>query len=159
MILFELILDFLILYLDFQFLKEMKKKRVIAKENNLPQKNKLLPSTKIFITVTSITLVFFFGLTIYNVYFGNTIKAQEKLNQVQALLQKEKEALGRYPNQLTEIIRNNPLHKDITIDLWGNEYYYELLANGSNYKLLSKGKDGILNTKDDMVPTHITEKD
>lgn len=159
MILFELILDFLILYLDFQFLKEMKKKRAIAKENNLPQKNKLLPSTKIFITVTSITLVFFFGLTIYNVYFGNTIKAQEKLNQVQALLQKEKEALGRYPNQLTEIIRNNPLHKDITIDLWGNEYYYELLTNGSNYKLLSKGKDGILNTKDDMVPTHITEKD
>lgn len=109
MILFELILDFLILYLDFQFLKEMKKKRAIAKENNLPQKYKLLPSTKIFMTVMSITLLFLFGLTSYKVYFGNPIKAQEKLNQVQALLQKEKEVEGRYPNQLAEIIRNNPL--------------------------------------------------
>lgn len=159
MILFELILDFLINLLDFQFLKDLKKKRATAKENNLPQKNKLLPSTKIFITVISITLLFIFGLTIYKIYFGNTIKAQEKLNQVQILLQKEKEALGRYPNQLTEVIRNNPLHKDITIDHWGNQYYYELLANGSNYKLQSKGKDGILNTKDDIIPSLIIEKD
>ena len=80
MILFELILDFLINLLDFQFLKDLKKKRATAKENNLPQKNKLLPSTKIFITVISITLLFIFGLTIYKIYFGNTIKAQEKLN-------------------------------------------------------------------------------
>lgn len=159
MILLELLLDFLINILDFQFLKDLKKKRAATKENKLPQKSKLLPSTKIFMTVMSITLLFLFGLTSYKVYFGNPIKAQEKLNQVQALLQKEKEVEGRYPNQLAEIIRNNPLYKDITIDLWGNEYYYELLANGSNYKLQSKGKDGILNTKDDIVPSFITEKD
>lgn len=159
MILFELLLDFLINLLDFQFLKDWKMTRAVAKENNLPPKSKLFPSTKIFITVISITMLFLFGFTTYRVYFDNDIKAQEKLKQVQALLQKEKEGAGRYPNQLSEIIRNNPLHKDITIDLWDNAYYYELLANGSNYKLQSKGKDGILNTKDDIVPSLLTEKD
>ncbi|NHN24325.1 hypothetical protein FIA58_001445 [Flavobacterium jejuense] len=123
----------------------MKKKKATAKEN------KLLPSTKIFITILCITFLFSFGFATYKNYFGDDKKVQEELSKVIALLDKEKESMGFYPKELTEIIRNNPLHKNITIDLWGNAYHYKSINNGSTYILLSKGRDGILNTDDDII--------
>ena len=150
MLFFELILDFLILLLDFQFLKDLKKKRAIEKENKLQQKREMLPSTKIFIIVVSITLIFLFSFSIYKMYFGIEKKAIEKLAEIKELLHKEKESFGTYPENLSEIIRNNPLRKNITLDICGNEYHYEQLENGRKYTLLSKGKDGILNTNDDI---------
>ncbi len=47
-------------------------------------------------------------------------------------------------------ITNNPLRKKITLDYWNNEFYYEQKENGLGYVLISKGKDGILKTEDDI---------
>ena len=55
-----------------------------------------------------------------------------------------------YAKTLHELKENNPLLKTPMKDLWGNEFYYQLKDDGKDYVLISKGKDGIINTKDDM---------
>ena len=66
------------------------------------------------------------------------------------ILEKEKKKTGIYPKKLKNIIRDNPLMRNITKDYWKNEFFYEQIDNGNSYLLTSKGKDGILNTEDDI---------
>ena len=77
-------------------------------------------------------------------------KTTEKIAEIELILEKEKSSLGIYPKKLNTIIRNNPLRKSITSDYWNNEFYYEQIENGLDYILISKGKDGILKTEDDI---------
>jgi general secretion pathway protein G len=42
------------------------------------------------------------------------------------------------------------LKKDIPLDPWGNQYYYELVSP-TQYKIYSAGPDGTTNTTDDVV--------
>ena len=72
------------------------------------------------------------------------------MNEIEQILENEKSSLGIYPEKLSKIIRNNPLRKNITSDYWNNEFFYEQSENGTSYVLISKGKDGILKTEDDI---------
>ncbi|WP_371824130.1 DUF805 domain-containing protein [Lutibacter sp. A80] len=77
-------------------------------------------------------------------------RAKKEIAEIIRILEIRKKELGFYPQELKEIIGNNPLRKKIDIDFWGNEYHYKLIDNGVNYILISKGKDEILGTADDI---------
>jgi hypothetical protein len=58
--------------------------------------------------------------------------------------------------ELKTIIRNNPLLMNVTIDKWGNEFYYKLAGDGLSYNLFSFGKDNTPNTEDDIKLENLT---
>ena len=131
---------------DYKFAKRKKARREFEKENNLPEKLMIHPVWKllgIFLLFIIVSRFFFFS------NYG-TKKTTEKIAEIELILEKEKKALGIYPEKLNTIIRNNPLRKKITLDYWNNEFYYEQKENGLGYVLISKGKDGILKTEDDI---------
>ncbi|NJM79799.1 MAG: hypothetical protein HC854_09610 [Flavobacterium sp.] len=140
---FEFIIESLSLVMDFLSLKDSKKDTISKKSHNKH-------NVKIALYVLSIGSLILISFLLYKNYYGNEKRAIEKLVAIEKILASEKEDIGTYPENLSEIIRNNPLRKDIIIDVWGNEYYYEQLDKGQNYKLCSKGKDGVLNTIDDV---------
>ncbi|WP_325452975.1 type II secretion system protein GspG [Gelidibacter sp.] len=97
------------------------------------------------------------GLTFYLVrfsafLFGNAEnQTLKKLTEVASLLKHEKLTSGYYPQDLEVIVRKNPLLKNIHKDYWGREFFYERHDSGESYVLISLGRDGQLNTSDDIV--------
>ncbi len=135
---------------DYKFSRRKKARRKFEKENNLPKKLMIHPLSKL------VGIVLIFGLIarlVYGYFFFsdyNTKKTAEKITKIELILEDEKNSLGNYPEKLNVIIRNNPLRRNITTDFWGNEFFYKLSDNGQSYLLVSKGKDGIMNTDDDI---------
>ena len=108
------------------------------------------PSTKIYV-IALIVLSISGGLFFY--FFSRPAaenKTIKQLNTIQTLLEAEKKKFQKYPSDLSKIIRNNPLHKNLLIDSWNNHFHYELTNDNLNYILVSKGKDGKLHTDDDI---------
>lgn len=146
----DLIGELLLWREDYKFSKEKKSRRQFEKENNLPKKIMIHPVWKLaIILVISILLL---KLVIGYVFFSDygLKQTSEKIVEINKILEKERTDIGNSPLELKTIIRNNPLRKDITTDYWGNEFFYQLIENGETYTLISKGKDGILKTKDDI---------
>ncbi|MEY8848598.1 hypothetical protein AB9K26_07270 [Psychroserpens sp. XS_ASV72] len=133
---------------DYKFSKRKKKRREFEKQNNLPKKLMIHPVWKLFgiLFLVAIPIIYFILPN------GNKVTL-EKIAEIQMILEKEKNDLESYPANLTDIIRNNPLRKDITLDYWKNEFFYEQTENGMGFVLISKGKDGILGTDDDINRT------
>jgi len=57
----------------------------------------------------------------------------------------------QYPEDIESLIRDNPLRKDWRSDEWDEPYVYEVGRDSESFKLLSKGKDRILGTQDDII--------
>ncbi|AUC80782.1 hypothetical protein [Lacinutrix sp. Bg11-31] len=145
--LFITILDF---FTEFKFWKKKKARRKLEKEKKLPKKVMIHPYLKLLL----IFLIIILPIKLVLGYFLFTNKGEsnttEKIIKIEEILEHEKKSLGVYPKKLTAIIRNNPLRKNMTLDYWNNEFFYEQTEQGLNYILISKGKDGILKTKDDV---------
>ena len=135
---------------DYKFAKRKKARREFEKENNLPKKLMIHPVWKLFGIFMIFVLIA--KLVIGHFYFSDygAKKTVEKMTEIERILEKEKSSFGIYPEKLNTIIRNNPLRKNITSDYWNNEFFYEQNENGISYVLISKGKDGILKTEDDI---------
>ena len=146
----EVIGDLLFWREDYKFSKRKKARREFEKENNLPKKLMIHPVWRLFgMILIFVTLLI---LLIQSFFFSNygTNKTKEKIAEIVLILENEKEKNKIYPEKLNTIIRNNPLRKNLTLDYWRNEFFYEQQKNGQDYILISKGKDGILNTEDDI---------
>ncbi|MFL0354813.1 hypothetical protein [Xanthomarina sp. GH4-25] len=135
---------------DYKFAKRKKARREFEKENNLPKKLMIHPVWKLFGIFMFFVLIA--KLVIGHFFFSDygTKKTTEKIAEIELILENEKSSLGIYPEKLNIIIRNNPLRKNITSDYWNNEFFYEQIENGLGYVLISKGKDGIIKTEDDI---------
>ena len=75
------------------------------------------------------------------------------MNEIADILKSEKQQLQKYPKELKEIVRNNPLRKNIILDYWHSEFVYFLSKDSLNYTLISLGADRKLNTSDDLKIT------
>jgi hypothetical protein len=62
-----------------------------------------------------------------------------------------KENKDIYPPNLATLISSNPMRATWNKDDWGNPYQYKTDNNGTSFILISSGKDGKFNTKDDIV--------
>ena len=135
---------------DYKFSKKKKARRQFQKENNLPKKIMIHPVLTVFILAIVLipSSIGIFNFMKSN-FFGrkNTV---EKISKIKAILENEKKVIGIYPDSLKKIIRNNPMRSNINYDAWNNEFYYQQLENGLHYSIKSKGRDGILNTEDDI---------
>jgi len=146
----QLLAELLLLFEELKFWKKKKKRRQLEKEKKLQKRIMIHPSIKVLligllvILIIKILLGFFYS-------DRKTSITVNKIYEVRKNLEKEKKDLGKYPFNLKDIIRNNPLKKNIIFDAWGNEFYYKLYDKGLKYRLISKGKDGQLNTTDDIV--------
>lgn len=66
------------------------------------------------------------------------------------LLAYELEDTNEYPFDL-ECFKDNRFDvKKVSVDSWGNAFFYESFNDGKDYVLFSKGKDGIPFTDDDV---------
>ena len=107
------------------------------------------PKRRETILILFVIVMIICGFTLFN-YNHDTKKTRKKIIAIQQLLEKEKEVFHNYPEELKTIIRNNPLRKDLLKDAWNNDFRYQQLVNGKSYTIISLGKDGILNTEDDI---------
>jgi hypothetical protein len=150
----DLISFILEIYLDIKHWFNVKKRRKFEKENNLPKKIMIHPLTKVFLIFLVILIPLLILITYVNFkYTGNT-KTNEKIIKITAILELGKKQFGKYPSTLKQIIRNNPLRRNITLDYWKNEFVYTLSKDSLNYTLLSLGRDNIINTSDDISSTN-----
>ncbi|GAA4276536.1 type II secretion system protein GspG [Aquimarina mytili] len=146
---FDLIAELLLLFEELKFWKKKKKRRKLEKEKGLPKKTMIHPVTKVLFI--GLVLTFILGVMLRVFYtHPNESKTTKKIVEVKKILEKQYKDLGKYPTKLKDIINNNPLRKNINLDAWGNEFYYKQIKDGLSYELKSKGKDGILNTEDDL---------
>lgn len=146
----DLISQLLLWREDYKFSKAKKTRRQFEKENNLPKKIMIHPVWKL--TIILVISILLLKLVIGYVFFSDSGLKQtsEKIAEINKILEKERTDIGNYPAELKTIIRNNPLRKNITKDYWGNEFFYQQLENGESYTIISKGKDGVLKTEDDI---------
>ena len=151
-----LLAELLLLFEDFKFCLKRRKQRKYERKNKLPKSQVLYPSQKIIMTILVIVLALF---VIRGFFFlsGNPEKqTKKKLSEVSSLLRHEKQTSGHYPEQLETIVRNNPLLQNIHKDYWSREFFYQRHPSGERYILCSLGKDGQLNTADDISSEFIT---
>jgi hypothetical protein len=146
----NLIAFILEIYLDIKHWFKVQKRRRFEKENNLPKSIVCHPITKpLFIFF----LLFIISFSIFSVFSLRNIseeKTKERMIEISVILTAEKKHLNKYPKELKNIIRNNPLRKNITLDYWNTEFVYILSKDSLNYTIISLGKDRLLNTSDDI---------
>ena len=150
----ELFSEILEWYLDIKYWIKHKKRRKFEKENNLPKSIVWHPMTKPLLIAFPIFLLTFALISYFNLENRPIENTNSKIVKIQLLLSSEKKQFGFYPKELKEIIRNNPLHKNITKDYWGNDFIYKISKDSLNYQLISFGKDQKPNTSDDIIKTN-----
>lgn len=146
--------EILVFLEDLKFWKKKRAQRKFEKENGLPKKIMINPTSFYYLSALAILIVLITILIFTNALVSKNDKQLEKITELEQLLELEKKYQGSYPPRLYDLIRNNPLRENIVLDVWGNPYYYELTYDERGYLLRSKGKDGILNTKDDILKSH-----
>lgn len=150
----ELIAEILEWYLDIKYWIKHKKRRKYEQENNLPKSIVWHPITKPLLIAFPIFIIFF-SLFSYNSFKDRSLKnTNAKISKIESLLSLEKEHFGYYPRELEIVIRNNPLNKNLLIDGWNTNFYYKLVNDSLHYKLISLGRDRVLNTEDDIINTN-----
>ncbi len=146
----ELFAELLLFFEDLKFWNKKRARRRYEKENNLPKKIMIYPSDRIYV-IAIIVLAISGGLLMFvfsrNIKEDRTIK---KLTKIENLLEAEKKKYKVYPSELSMVIRNNPLHKNLLTDAWDNSFHYKSYDNGLDYVVFSRGKDGKLHTDDDI---------
>ena len=96
-----------------------------------------------------VTLTFMLGKALSNNYWKPN-KTNTELTEIRFAVEKYKNSKGEYPENLYEVIGNNPIRKDWQTDAWGNIYEYNLSDDGQKLEIRSSGKDQKFNTDDDL---------
>lgn len=149
-VLLEGFLEIYLFFVDYKFWKKKKAQRKYEKEHGLPKQLMIYPSDKIYLRAGLLLLILAIPVWFLFSINKNQKAITKQMMQIHELLKAEKKQFNIYPKQLNTIIRNNPLHRDLTLDVWDNAFYYVVTEDGLNYSLVSKGPDGILNTEDDV---------
>lgn len=149
----DLIAHILDLYLDIKHWFKVRKRRKFEKKNNLPKKRMISPMNKIGIAILIFSIPIFF-LRFNRIRNQSFARNLDKIIEIKLILEAEKKQFGFYPKELKNIIRNNPLRKNITLDAWKSQFMYTLSKDSLNYTLISLGKDRKLNTSDDIKITN-----
>ncbi|OBX24575.1 type II secretion system (T2SS) protein G [Gelidibacter algens] len=145
-----LLAEVLLIFKDFKFWLRRKKQRRYEQQHALPKKKMLAPSLKIISIVLVLSPILIVIRATLFLASNTEATTVEKLSEVALLLKHEKQTIGHYPEQLNTISRGNPLLKDVHKDDWNREFFYERHRSGESYVLASLGKDGLLNTEDDI---------
>ncbi|HUH29594.1 MAG TPA: type II secretion system protein GspG [Gelidibacter sp.] len=146
-----LLADLLLIFENFKLRRKKRRQRKYERKLRSPKKRWFHRLQKILLLGIIVGLTFY--LVRFSAFlFGNAEnQTLKKLTEVASLLKHEKLTSGYYPQDLEVIVRKNPLLKNIHKDYWGREFFYERHDSGESYVLISLGRDGQLNTSDDIV--------
>ena len=146
------ILDFFLeIYLDIKHLIKYRKQRKHEKENKLPKRIVWYPYSKQFFILSLIFIPIFYLFIFFTSTGKNEANTKKIMITISKLLEAEKKQFGKYPPELKNIIRNNPLRRNLETDYWKTHFVYSISNNGKNYQLISLGRDRKLGTKDDIL--------
>ncbi len=87
-------------------------------------------------------------------YSGKYILPEQTIkegNDIALAIKAFNESKGQLPDQIKDLTDGFPLRAGWLRDSWGETYHYEKLNDGSDFKLISKGPDRVLATKDDII--------
>ena len=135
---------------EWKFYKKKKEQRAYEKANKLPKKRMFSPLTQAFVVVPIIIFAASFLFYSFVKPIQQERNTKDTLLSMSYLLHQDKVQYGVYPENINELSRKNPIYGDMTIDSWQREVIYQKTENGTAFVLISKGKDGVLNTDDDI---------
>ena len=87
----------------------------------------------------------------YSETYNNPRITREEGKDIIIALNKYKNKYGKYPDDLQTIIGHKPVRSRWNSDAWGQSYQYNISSGKNEFTLISKGKDKILGTEDDIV--------
>lgn len=142
--------EFLLWFNDDSYKSKKKKRRTYAKKNSSSNKELIPPIIKVLLVLIILIFISYFLIKHFYLNDLGENKTKKKIVEIERILKNEKNKVGKYPEKLELIIRNNPLRKNLIYDFWKNKFHYTQMENGNSYQLFSLGKDGIINTPDDI---------
>lgn len=83
-------------------------------------------------------------------------KTKNEIAEITERMEKWNEKFGTYPENLKELIGNNPMRQDWKTDSWNRPYQYSVTESGNGFLIVSSGSDGKFQTKDDIKMTKQT---
>ncbi|MCG1037079.1 type II secretion system protein GspG [Polaribacter sp. DS7-9] len=110
----------------------------------------LQPSSIMVITVLvvgSISAFLFFSYQRTSIF---PEKTKNEIVEITERMEKWNEKFGKYPNELNELIGNNPMRQEWKKDSWNRPYKYYVTENGKSFLIVSAGSDGKFETEDDI---------
>jgi len=147
----ELFVDLGLLREDYKHHKKITKKEKEDGRKRHFQRYFLQPSSVLVIAILligSISAIIFFTYQRTSIY---PEKTKKELLEMTSWIEKRKEKFGKYPEDLNEMIGNNPIRKHWANDAWGRPYKYVITNEGKEYLLISAGSDGKFETEDDLI--------
>ena len=87
-------------------------------------------------------------------YSNSFMKANatiEEGNAIASSMENYHKDIGKYPPSISKLVQGRPIRASWKKDGWGESYFYEIVNDGQAFTLISKGKDKILGTEDDLV--------
>ena len=114
------------------------------------QKFFLQPSLLLF---SSIWVIGILSAILFFTYQRTSIfpkKTEKEISEMIDRMENWNEKFGKYPEELNELIGNNPLRQDWKKDAWGREYKFTITENGKGFSITSAGSDGKFGTEDDI---------
>lgn len=134
----------------------------ISKSGIKPELSSKREAIIVIILCFGLPIVFFFSVVVIGPkVFHSTLfyiegrtnpkKNRETMNDIVRGLERYYSSYQHYPEDLIELVKDNPLRKRWLSDPWGHPYIYEVDSNKESYKLISLGKDGKQNTGDDVI--------
>ena len=146
----ELLVDIGLIRKDIKANKEVKKKNLENSESRTKVKYVLFPSFKVYGIVSIILFALITALVLIKQAKAPS-RAQEDLDEIYAAILTYQSDTGEYPESIEKLIGNRPLRKDWETDFWGHPYRYEIIVSTNVFILVSAGKDGIMDTDDDLM--------
>lgn len=101
-----------------------------------------------------ISSVLFFILSIFFIYFKwNDTRSMtlSRADQIMEVLDQYYQVEQLYPNVIDELVTLGWVEAETLFDEWGYRFYYMASVDKDEFSLISLGKDGKLDTNDDIV--------
>lgn len=109
----------------------------------------------LIVVIPACLLVTFFGMfSLFQWYSNSFIKLNTTIEEGNAItysIENYHKDFGKYPSNISTLVEGRPVRASWKKDGWGESYVYEVVNDGQNFTLISKGKDRSLGTEDDLV--------
>ena len=146
----SILAEFGLIHQDYKHRKRISKKEKADGIKRPIEKYFLQPSSIIVISVLVIGSISSFLFFSYQRTFIFPEKTKKEIVEITQRMEKWKEKFGIYPNDLKELIGNNPMRQEWKTDSWNRPYQYSVTENGTVFLIVSAGSDGMFKTEDDI---------
>lgn len=150
----QIVLEFLawigLDYVDYKHRKKISKKEEEDGIKRPFQKYALQPGFKVFMFVIVLVCLSSFLFFTYQRHIVFPKSTKDEISEISNWIEKWNGKFGYYPQELKEIIGNNPMRQDWDKDAWNKDYKYIVNESKKTFFITSAGKDGQFDTQDDI---------